>query len=507
MSLLRRLAPFLAAGLLLLSAHPGLAQSPIAEGWSVSDDGLVFATNDTFDTPPGWTTVTRESFPSAISDIAGPDRLYGIRDTLETGTRAVSLHDSAGTSWLEAGHTPILARAVVGDGGASWLRQQHIISLPGGCPETWPEGDDCIPFDLLAELIDLAAPDGTPVGPSPGAAVFDFGSFASSGTVERDGTLLGFAGDASVTTEVRVRDDDAIVVRGAAEIGDGVGGRLRGYQASVVDLYGNEVAAPGVAGVQPLLAQARAAREAGASVDGVNRRVLRCPDSRRGWVVSQYLVNGVGRNVGPSVDPDLEGGIPVFVSEVIPFDCGAPPNGSLAAVSPSGGAAARVYCASARAVHRPFTNEVDGKTLTYSSFIEQLFGIVTLGIPPDADASLHARIGGANEGDIFSVGLEGVPLDSASHPDAVAWLGVSKAGIDTYGAKRFRDLELTADGSTFDLLEQQRDLFGEAFDVGPSQTLVTNCPGFDFTLEDVPMLFADGFESGDVSAWARPNAD
>jgi len=259
--------------------------------------------------------------------------------------------------------------------------------------------------------------------------------------------------------------------------------------------------------VQALLALARVARDAGAEADGVNRRVLRCPASRQGWILSQFLINGVGRGIGPSVDPRLDGGIPVFVSEIIPLDCGAAPAANLPVTGPGDDPAAALVCGWTRPLHQPLTITRNGQTVTSNSQLLHKYLVVTLGVSPKAAASLITRLEGGNGGDILSVRLDAIGLDSASHPDAVAWLGEARVGVDTYGPKHYRVLQFTADGSTFDLVDQQRGLFGQVFDVGPSQQPVTNCPDFGFTLEDVPALFPDGFASGDVTAWTEASAD
>ena len=164
-------------------------------------------------------------------------------------------------------------------------------------------------------------------------------------------------------------------------------------------------------------------------------------------------------------------------------------------------------CGSTRAQHRPFTSIQGGRQKTSNSSLAQQLAMITHGIAPDTAASATVRIGGANGGEIYSVDLEGIPLDSAAGADIVLWLGQSEVGIDTYGPKSYRRLELTADGTTFDLLDQQRGTVGDAFEVGPSQQPRTNCPGFEFRPQDVPTIFPDGFESGDVSAWSYSRAD
>jgi hypothetical protein len=133
--------------------------------------------------------------------------------------------------------------------------------------------------------------------------------------------------------------------------------------------------------------------------------------------------------------------------------------------------------------------------------------VVTVGLSPERAASLIARIGGANGGAIFSVGLEGLELESATRSDVMVWMGESRVGIDSYGPKPFGELQVSNGQHTFDLADQQRDLLGSAFEVGPSQKTATNCPGFDFSFKDLEQVFPDGFESGDISAWSEPIAD
>ena len=507
MSRFRRLAIPLLIGQLLLPTATTLAQDGPLDGWVVSDDGLVFATNDSYGTPLGWTPLPPDAFPPAVAAIPAPDVLYRIDDTLDSGTRIAGLHDGTALSWLDEGRTPVLAKAVVDDEGATWTRLQHVISVPAGCSDTAAEMDSCVHPWLIASLADQAAPAGSPVAPPPFAGDLEPGYFASTGVTDRDGTLFSFAGGATVDTTVRVRNDDTIVVRGNVDIGDGLGGQLRGFDATIVPIAADGLDFVEPPGWGPLDQRARSVRQVWTRNGKALRTNLACPPSRRGYVVSQFLIGGAGQNVGPTVDVGLEGGVPVLVSEVIPFDCGQAAGPGPAVNLPIDSPAAALVCASTRARHAPFTSTQDGQTVTDPSSLDELFAIVTIGLPSDTAANLNTRIAGANGGHFFSVRLEGVQLDSATYPDATLWLGEARAGIDSYGPKRFRDLELTAGSATFDLIEHKRELLGEAFEVGPSQKPVTNCPDFDFSFNDMPEVFADGFESGDVSAWSNTRAD
>lgn len=495
----RLVAPLLVAGLLL----PGgatLGQGDLRSGWTTSDDGMAFATNDTFAQLPAWRELVPAEFPDSISAIPGPERLYEVSGTLDTGARVARVIDAGGLAWLREGRTPLLATALVDDDGAAWARTQHVVSMPSGCPADRP---DCLLPDLFAALADQAAPPGTPVGPIFGDQAWGPGTIASTAVVAGDGTLFSVGGGASVETIVRVRDDGKVAVRGQAEIGGGLGGRLRGYDALVIDAADGQDIDRIVQRLGSVATQARKVRDAGANQNGTNRRVFECPRSREGYVLSQYLVNGLGRAVGPAIDPGLDGGVAVLVTDVAFFDCGPGPG----ADPPVSGPAAAFFCASDRAQHQLFKSTQNGQQKTSNSSLLQRWAMITLGFAPGAAAYLALVIGDANDGAIFTVGLEGVQLESAAHPDAVLWLGESQVGIDSFGPKPYRELQLTVDGTTFDLVDQQRDAMGKAFDVGPSQKPETNCPGFDFTAEDAQGIFADGFESGDVSAWATPNAD
>ena len=502
----RILAPLLMSGL-LLPTSTALAQGGPIDGWSDSDDGLVFATNDDLDTPPGWSLIQPVDFPAALSGLPGPDRLYRIEGTLESGTRIANLHDGATLAWLDQGRTPVLAKAVVGIDEAAWARQQHIVSTPAGCSDAAAAMDLCIHPWLTAELADMAAPRGSPVAPAPFADGFEPGIFASTGVTDQDGTLFSFAGGSSVGTSVKVRNDDTIVVRGDVDLGDGLGGQLRGFDATVFPMSPEGPAAIKAPGWGSLETRAREVRRAWSQSGKVLRNVFECPATRTGYVVSQFLIGGVGSTPGPAVDRKLEGGAPVFISEVIPFDCGPGPGADGMVAFPADGPAAALVCGSTRPLHQPFTSTRDGRQVTSNSSLLQRYLVVTVGLSPERAASLIARVGSANGGSIFSVGLEGVQLESTSRSDVTVWLGESRVGIDTYGPKPFADLQLSSGQLTFDLADQQRSLLGDAFDVGPSQKPVTNCPGFDFTFSDLEQVFPDGFESGDISAWSEPTAD
>ena len=498
-------APLLALALVVPAG--GTFAQVTSDGWVISDDGLAMATNDRFDTPPGWSSVTPDAFPSSIAGLSGPDRLYRADGTLESGSRVARLHLGDEYTWLGDGQTPLLATAIADGDRAGWGRQQHIISAPAGCFDAMAGPGDCVHPELVMTLVDLAAPATSTAGPAPEFDRFAAGTFATTARIEGDGTLFSLGGDATVATSVKVRDDDTIVVRGTAEIGSGLGGRLRGYDASIVEVRADGSLLVESLGRESLADRARSVRDVGATPNGSNRRVLACPSSRRGYVISQFFANGVGRNVGPAIHLGLEGGVPVLVSEVIPFDCGAPPVESILVTGPDDGPAATLVCSWMRPLHRPFTSQQDGGATTSSSSLRQRYAIVTVGIPSDAEAFLSSRVGGANGGATFSVGLEGVPLASAEGPETVLWLGESQVGIDSYGPKPFRRLDLTAGPMSFDLVDQQRDFLGDAFDVGPNQKPVTNCADFDFTPGDTRDLFSDGFESGDTTAWRSPIVD
>lgn len=493
-------------GALLLPGSATLAQGDPMAGWATSEDGLAFATNDGRGEPPLLTLRGSDTFPALIGELPAPDVLYDVSAVSpDGGARVAGWHDGGALPWLDEGRTPLLAKAVIDDGGATWTRQQHIISTPAGCSKAAAEMGGCIHPDLAAALVDLAAPSDSTAEPPPFADAFEPGFFASTGVVDRSGTLFSFAGGSTVRTTVKVRDDDTIVVRGDDGVGDGLGGRLRGHDAFIVEFPANGSGISGPLGPGTLTARGREVREAWLGREKKPRTVFACPPSREGYVVSQFLVGGVGRNVGPAVDSNLEGGVPVFVSEVIPFDCGPLIDGGV--LPPEGVPAASLVCGSTRARHTPFVLTVDGRTVTYASWLEEFFAVVTVGLPPETAASLNGRIGGANDGDFFSVGLEGIRLDSVLEDDVMLWLGESQAGIDSYGPKRFHDLELVTDDGSFDLLEQKQTLIGDAFEVGSSQKAETNCPDFDFSFDDVGAIFSDGFESGDVSAWSYTRAD
>jgi hypothetical protein len=497
-----RLVTPLLIGALALPAGAAVAQDEGTIGWTTSWDGLALGTNDATDHLPTWRTVPPDEFPSVIADIPGPESLYRVGETVETGTRVTRLIDGSDLTWLDEGHTPVLATAIVDDDGATWARGQHIVSMPVDCPE---RAGECRVQELFLALADLAAPAGTPVSPISVGVPLQPGAVASTAVVDHDGTLFSFGGDGSVSTKVNVRDDGRVVVRAAARVGDDLGGRLRGYDAFVLDA--DDPRPEGLRqAIGGLVQRARTIRDAGIDPAGVNVRRFDCPPSGQGYAVGQYLFSGLGSNVGPAVDPALEGGATSLVTEIVFFDC-RPDGADEPPLAVPEGPVAAFVCGSTGARHQPLLVEVDGRQLTFSSYLEQLFGVVTLGISPGVDADLHARVGGANGGEIFTVGLEGVQLDSAAHPDAVLWLGESQAGIDSYGPKPHRQLQLTVDGKTFNLVDQQRELMGDAFDVGPGEQPRTNCPGFDFSPDGAATIFADGFEPGDVSAWAYPNPD
>jgi hypothetical protein len=495
----RLVVPLLMAGLVLPSAQI-LAQDDAPIGWSVSDDGLVFATNDVIEPVPGLRTLEPGEYPTPLDSLRGPDKLYRVEGTLETGTRVARLLDDGATEALEEGSTPVVATALVDDGGATWATGQHVVSFPSGCHE---DLDDCLVPQLMAGLIAAAAPAGTRAGDLVFEEPFDTVDTISTSVIDRDGTLYSFGGDSSVSTSVRPRDDGRIVVLGRADIGDDLGGRLRGFDALVIDADPAS-ARPQLAELdQPLRTRAREVREAGADPDGVNRRVLDCPASGHGIALGQYLITDLGRNAGPALDLALRGGIPVLVSDVVIFDCGP----ALEGYAPAGGPRAAFVCASTSASPQPFSSTRNGQTVTSPSSLTQQWAVVTLGLDPGAAAFLNPIIDGVNDGEIFFVDLEGVQLDSSSDQDAVLWLGESQVGIGSHGPKRFLGLRLTVDGTTFDLSELQRNAVGEAFDVGPSQRLEANCPGFHFTPAEVDTIFPDGFESVDVAAWAYPTPD
>ena len=269
--------------------------------------------------------------------------------------------------------------------------------------------DLCIHPWLTAELADMAAPRGTPVAPSPFADRFEPGTFASTGMTDQDGTLFSFAGGSSVGTSVKVRNDDTIVVRGDVELGDGLGGQLRGFDTTVFPMSPEGPAAIEAPAWGSLETRAREVRRAWVQNGEVLRDVLACPASREGYVVSQFLIGGVGRNAGPAVDSVFEGGAPVLISEVIPFDCGPSSGAEGAVVFPGDGPAAAFVCGSTRPLHQPFSWTQDGQPVISSSSLLQRYLVVTVGLSPERAASLVARIGSANGGSIFPVGLEGGP--------------------------------------------------------------------------------------------------
>lgn len=330
MSLSGRLIITLLAGALLLPAGAAVAQEDRVVGWTTSWDGLALGTNDAVDHLPTWRTVPPDAFPASIAGIPGPENLYRVGETVETGTRVAHLIDGTDLSWLEDGHTPVLAAAVVDDEGATWARGQHMVSMPAGCPDGV---SDCRLPDLFLALADLAAPAATPVSPLSVGVRLDPGTVASTAVIDRDGTLFTFGGDASVATKVNVRDDGRVVVRAAASVGDELGGSLRGYDAFVLDAEDLELdqLKQEMGG---LVQRARAVRDRGVARDGLNVRRFDCPPSGQGYAVGQYLFNGLGRTVGPSLDPALEGGITSLVSEIIFFDCSPRESDELSAAIP-----------------------------------------------------------------------------------------------------------------------------------------------------------------------------
>ena len=502
----RLLAPLL-VGALLLPTGTALAQTGLVEGWSDSTDGLAFATNDDLQQPPGWTIVAPADFPAALSVLPGPEKLYRIGGTLDSGTRVASLHDGDTLPWLDDGRTPVLAKAVVDDEGAAWVRHQHIISTPAGCSDTGATMDPCIHPWLSGALADMAAPRGTAVAASPFVERLEPGVFVSTGVTDRDGTLFSFAGGSSVGTTVKVRNDDTIVVRGDVDVGAGLGGQLRGFDTTIFPVAPAAPAALQGPGWGSLGTRADMVRAAWNRNGRSLRNVHACPSGGEGYVVSQFLIGRAGSDAGPAVDSGLKGGVPLLISEVIPFDCGTPTGADGVGALPGDGPAAALVCGSTRPLHRAFSWTRDGRQVTSSSSLLNHYLVVTVGISPERAASLIARIGSANSGAVFSADLEGVPLDSTTRSDVMVWLGESQVGIDSYGPKPFDELQVSNGQLTFDLAEQQRNLLGGAIEVGPSQKPVTNCPGFDFTFRDLGQVFPDGFESGDISAWSEPVAD
>ena len=353
MSLSGRLIPTLLAGALLLPAGAAMAQEDRVVGWTTSWDGLALGTNDAVDHLPTWRTVPPDAFPPSIATMPGPENLYRVGETVESGTRVAHLIDGTDLTWLEDGHTPVLAAAVIDDDeGATWARGQHVVSMPAGCPDGV---SDCRIPDLFLALADLAAPAATPVSPLSVGVRLDPGTVASTAVIDRDGTLFTFGGDASVATKVNVRDDGRVVVRAAASVGDELGGSLRGYDAFVFDAEDLERdrLKQEMGG---LVQRARAVRDRGVARDGLNVRRFDCPPSGQGYAVGQYLFNGLGGNAGPSVDPALEGGITSLVSEIVFFDCSPQEGDELSVAIPDEPVAAFV-CGSARASHQPFRSQ------------------------------------------------------------------------------------------------------------------------------------------------------
>ncbi|MEX1296978.1 MAG: hypothetical protein AB1Z67_12500 [Candidatus Limnocylindrales bacterium] len=501
MSWSSRLVAPLSLALLVLSSGAVAAQTGTAS-WAVSDDGLAFATNDAFGAVPEWSAVTPDESPAAIRGLPGPDLLYRIEGTLDSGTRAgriVVVEDTAG---FENGRTPVVATAVADDdGGVGWALEQHIVATPFDCVD----GDGCIDTAVVAELADLAAPPNTPVDPFPLGSVAP-GRIVSTNVLSNDGTLFSLGGDASVGTTVRVRDDGRIVFQGSADIGDSLGGRLRGFDVTVID---PEARVPwaGQPTWDSLQGRARAVRDMGASSSGFDRWVFDCPPGGEGVALSQFLIGGFGRNVGPAIHPGLEGGVPVLVTEVIAFDCGRGLAGDLV-IEAFDEPVAGVVCAWAQPRHQPFSSERGGRQVTSNSSFVQRYLVATLGLAPRTpEATLIARVADANDGQLFSVEIEGIQLDSAVGADVWLWVGESQVGIDAYGPKRYGNLDLVVDGHTFDIAEQWRELMGDAFDMGPGQTPVSNCPDVEFTLAGAQRVFADGLGSHDVSAWSTGRPD
>jgi hypothetical protein len=221
-------------------------------------------------------------------------------------------------------------------------------------------------------------------------------------------------------------------------------------------------------------------------------------------VVSQFLVRGVGSTVGPALNEQLAGGVPVLITEVRPFAC-TPPT-ALVAELPAG-PAATVVCAWARPRHQPYTVTIDGQTKAHSSSLLLRFILAAVGLSPESgEARLSARVGDANGGR-FAAGVGELVQPDGLGDEVALWVGELELGIDTYGPKPYRDLQFSAGGQTFDLADGWRSLVGDEFDVGPGQKPITNCPGVELTPGDAPQIFSDGFESGDVTAWTEPVPD
>jgi hypothetical protein len=496
----RRLSVPLLIGALLVPAAT-TAEGELLDAWVASDDGLAFATNGDPGQVPGLTTVGPDRFPELVADLPGPDVAYQVDMVDPSGsTRVVGLHDADDLAGVDEGRTPLLAKVVFDDDGPHWLDRQHIVSTPAGCSAaTEPEG--CIHPSLTASTIDFVFPaDGQPFDELRIPDALEPGFVATTGTTDRPGTLFNFAGGSTVGTGLEVLADGTIAITSNVEIGDGLGGRLRGFDAQVFE-------EPPDGSTFDLLDDAQwqevvaSLRSTDARQNGPNRRVLECPASGRGYVHSRFLVNGLGRNLASFGGETLEGGAQVIVSEIIPFEC-PPANGNSLLTDPAEGPAASLWCISMWPNHSRFSDRQDGVRTVYNSSLLELLGIITVGIPIDTDFRITSRVGGANSGDPFSIDFEGIELDSATHPDAVFWVGEAEVGIDDFGGKKLRRLDLSGEFGRIDLIDQRHELLGESFKVTASEKPVGNCPDFDSPFEIPPPIFADGFESGDTSSWS-----
>ncbi|MGD8485114.1 MAG: hypothetical protein PVG27_01785 [Chloroflexota bacterium] len=322
------LLPLLTAGDLLAPAGARAQDEPL-ERWTSSADGQVLATvgDPLIDVPV--VVVEPEDYPAPLSNLPAPDFLYGIADA-PPGSRVVvaGLHDSSQLAFARAGWTPVMVQAVADAGGSSWLRQQHIVSLPRACSSGAEDTGGCVDPRVLEGLVGLVTDDPSAAEATRFLSNIAPGRFTTLGVTEVPGTLVSFAGDAWVKTEVRSRPDGSVVARGSADIGHGFGGRLSGYRAQMVEVPIDD-SAPLLAGGGTfggtLVEHRSLLAETKVKPNEPNRRVLQCPASGHGYVISQFLIDGFARNATLYLGDDVAGGTSVVVTEIVPVDCGSGP--------------------------------------------------------------------------------------------------------------------------------------------------------------------------------------
>lgn len=503
MTLSRRLClPLLSAALLLPSATAHAQDPSEPGGWVVSEDGRLFVMTADPAFTPG--IVVLDGLPASLAGQSLPDDLLGVASDPPgaTGFHVVKQLDRDTVTDPGPGRLPVAAMLGADDDGATFAAAQRNLVLPPPCDGS---SADACQDPRIVDALAAAYFDDVPLPFRLDPAGRDL---VSTGSLEDPGAIVALAGGASVKTRVKAEPgNDRIAVRGEGAVVPAFDGKLRGFDAHVFEIGG-----PDSGEIINDLERADHAREVAllrqttVKKNGTARRELQCPSSGQGVVASHYLFEKLGRGAGSLLGVEgLGDGASVIVTEFRLVECGTPP--------PTPPFAA-VGCVDFGINHSPLGE--------YPTFFDIYGFIFTLGAPEGAPLMADVVVGGMNAGEPLMLDLQPLDLDTEftygavdplgeSGPQAVdAWFFEGAGGIDSYGPKRIKSFEVAGAGfEPIELKSDIRDITGKAIDVSSSEIVIGNCPprGDPFTLEaladSAELIFADGFESGDTSAWSH----